>query len=313
MSMTAPVTVDICICTFRRPQLADTVRSLEAMAVPDGVSVRLIIADNDVTPSAEDLVHRLQTESRYAILYRHAPAQNISIARNACLDAATGDFAAFIDDDETASPSWLAALLAKAEGVDAVLGPAQAAYEPGAPRWMRRGDFHSTRPVWINGEIRTGYTCNVLLRRASPLVAGRRFALSLGRSGGEDTDYFTALTGAGGRIAYAADAVVGDPVPASRASFAWLMKRRFRMGQTHGRVVLGAPKGTALVRQVALAAGKAGASFAAAAAVAWSAPRRNGLALRGIMHAGVVSGLLGVKELTQYGDIDAREGKADAA
>ena len=313
LTMPAAVTVDICICTFRRKQLAETVRSLDALTVPDGVEIRLIIADNDVSPSAEYLVRRLQAEGRHPILYRHAPAQNISIARNACLDAATADFAAFIDDDETASPGWLVALLAEAEGADAVLGPARAVYGPEAPDWMRRGDFHSTLPVWVNGEIRTGYTCNVLLRRASPAVSGRRFALSLGRSGGEDTAYFTGLTRAGGRIAYAEGAVVDDPVPANRATFAWLARRRFRMGQTHGRVVIGDPRGMALARQVALAAAKAGVSFLVAVATAWSAPRRNRSALRGVMHAGVVSGLLGVTEITQYGVIDAAEGKADAA
>jgi len=307
----AAVTVDICICTFRRPQLAETVRSLDALVVPDGVEVRLIIADNDVSPSAEALVRRLTAVSPHPILYRHAPAQNISIARNACLDAATGDFAAFIDDDETASAGWLVALLAEAEGADAVLGPARAVYGPEAPGWMRRGDFHSTLPVWVSGKILTGYTCNVLLRRASPAVAGRRFALSLGTSGGEDTAYFTGLVRAGGRIAYAPDALVDDPVPANRASFAWLAKRRFRMGQTHGRVVIGAPKGFSLARQVALAAGKAGVSLLATLATAWSAPRRNRFALRGVMHAGVVSGLLGLREIRQYG-VPA-EGKTDAA
>ena len=41
------------------------------------------------------------------ISYIHAPARNISIARNACVEAATGKWIAFIDDDELASENWL--------------------------------------------------------------------------------------------------------------------------------------------------------------------------------------------------------------
>ena len=31
---------------------------------------------------------------------------------------------------------------------DAVLRPVNAVYDDGAPGWMKRGDFHSTQPVW---------------------------------------------------------------------------------------------------------------------------------------------------------------------
>src|SRR5690606_19160150 len=148
-------------------------------------------------------------------------------------------FLAFIDDDEEASTEWLLLLLmiAEATGADAVLGPVRARYGADAPDWMRRGDFHSTSPVWVGGEIRTGYTCNVLLRRASPALAGRRFNLALGKSGGEDTDFFTHMHRAGGKIAFAANAVVEERVPPGRARLSWLARRRFRMGQTHGRLL----------------------------------------------------------------------------
>ncbi|BDA83387.1 glycosyl transferase family A [Aureimonas sp. SA4125] len=300
-----PLAVDICVCTFRRPILGETIRSLAALEIPDGIEIKVIVADNDVVPSAEELVARLATEIPFPILYLHAPACNISVARNACLDAATGDFAAFIDDDETVTPGWLAALLAvvEAEAADVVLGPARAVYAAKAPDWMKAGDFHSTLPVWVNGKICSGYTCNVLLRRASPFVAGLRFKPELGQSGGEDTDFFTRLTRAGGRIAYAEKAVVDDPVPADRASFAWLVKRRFRMGQTHGRVVIGELRRRARAGQVGLAAGKAGLCFIAAAAHFPFAARRNRFALRGAMHVGVVSALLGMTEIRPYGDI----------
>jgi len=300
--MSATVQIDIGICTFRRPELAATLRSLAAVAVPPSATLRVIVADNDTTSSAKALVESLRPDLPFEITYVHCPASNISIARNACLDNATGEFLAFIDDDETASSGWLVRLLeeAQATGADAVLGPVRAHYAPSAPAWMRHGDFHSTFPVWVKSEIRTGYTCNALLRLKAPSLQGRRFKLALGRSGGEYTDFFAGLHKAGGTIAFAEDAWVHEPVPESRASFAWLGRRRFRSGQTHGRLLTEKARGAGLLN-LSLAASKA--AFCALATIVFlpSAVRRNRYALRAILHAGVISGLLGHKELEQYG------------
>jgi succinoglycan biosynthesis protein ExoM len=300
-----PTRIDVGICTFRRPGLADTLRSLAAVTVPDGAKLRLIVADNDVTASAGELVERLAAEIPHEIVYVHAPARNISIARNACLERSIGDYLAFIDDDETASTDWLVKLLdaACATGADAVLGPVHACYRADAPGWMRRGNFHSTFPVWVRGAIRTGYTCNVLLRRNSSAVAGRRFSLALGQSGGEDTAFFSELHQAGGRIAFAPDAWIHEAVPKERARFSWLAKRRFRAGQTHGRLAGEERGGVRLLSQFALAGAKAGYCLVAASGTAFLPERRNRAVLRGIMHAGVMAGLLGLREIRQYGDI----------
>lgn len=293
------LSIDICLCTFRRPQVADTLRSLAALdRIPD-CAVRVIVADNDETPSARAIVMAQEAALNLPLTYVHAPSRNISIARNACLDNAKGDFVAFIDDDETASPGWLAALLAQAlqSGADVVLGPVQAVYAPDAPAWMRRADCHATAPVWVGDEIVTGYSCNVLIRRTAPAVAGRRFRLSFGRTGGEDTAFFSEIHRAGGKITFAPRAVVTEPVPASRARFSWLMARRFRAGQTHG-LLLAEEKGASLparLRCIALASLKAGACLLAA-----PLDVRRWL-LRGVLHAGAVSGLCGARAIEQYG------------
>lgn len=306
MTLRSPYTVhdilvDIGVCTYRRRHVERTLRSLAALELPRGLEMRVIVADNDIWPSARKLVEAAAPGLPCEVRYVHCPASNISLARNACLDAAGGDFLAFIDDDSTASPHWLAQLVetAAASGADAVLGPVRAVYSPSAPDWMRRGDFHSTRPVWTDGEIRTGYSGNVLIRRASPYVVGLRFDLALGSSGGEDTEFFAHLHQRGGRIAYAPDAVADEPVTHERTRFSWLAKRRFRSGQTHGRLL--AAQRPALP-QACLAMAKAALSFAAAFGLAPVAHLRNRQALRGIMHAGVVSGLLGVREIQLYGD-----------
>lgn len=288
--------VDICVCTFRRTFLAETLRSIGRLD-PSGHEVRVIVADNDVEPSARGLVGELENELPFPLTYIHAPAGNISIARNACLEAADGDFIAFVDDDEVVSRNWLTALVEKAEatGAAAVLGPVRAAYPASAPIWMTKGDFHSTLPVLVNGAILTGYTCNVLVRWASPF-RDVRFDPALGRAGGEDTAFFYRLTALGGSIAYAPDALVEEPVPMERASMAWLVRRRLRFGQTHGMLL-----GGSRLKALAVVSAKVTYCCAMTGLTALSPIQRRRNWLRAVLHMGVFGGILGVRQGVHYG------------
>ncbi|GGZ26083.1 glycosyltransferase [Asticcacaulis endophyticus] len=294
--------IDICICTFRREHIADTLRSLAGLEVPAGHAVRVIVADNDEVPSARDRVEAMGPEVPFPVTYVHAPAANISVARNACLEAATGRYTLFIDDDELVTPAWLKEMVTTAQttSADAVLGPVRALYPEGIAGWIRGGDFHSTYPVIVGDEILTGYTCNALLDRQSDKVAGLRFDLSRGKSGGEDTDFFTQIYRRGGKIAYAREAWIEEPVPPARASFRWLRDRRFRSGQTHGRLIREGGLTRPVVVEQAMAAAKAGFSFASAALTFWSPVKRRRNILRGALHLGTMSGLSGSKEISQY-------------
>jgi succinoglycan biosynthesis protein ExoM len=100
--MKSTLSIDVLICTFRRASIRDTLDSIALQDVPGHVCLRVVVADNDETPSAQDLITGLANRYPHPLHYLHAPARNISIARNACLDHATADWVAFIDDDETA-------------------------------------------------------------------------------------------------------------------------------------------------------------------------------------------------------------------
>ena len=293
--------VDICICTFRRPFLAETLASIARLDVGRH-DIRIIIADNDHEPSAQQSVEAINRTYPFPITYVHAPAANICLARNACLDHAAADFVAFVDDDETVTQRWLLSLLdeAAASGAAAVLGPVNAIYGLGAPRWMVDGDFHSTRPVFVGGDIRTGYTCNVLIRWSAPFQ-GLRFDLALGQSGGEDTAFFYQLTALGGTITYAPDAVVEEPVPAERASMDWLVRRRLRFGQTHGMLHAGS-RATGL----AVVAAKISYCGAMTALTTFSPVLRRRNWLRAVLHVGVAGGMLGVRQAAHYGQAGPR-------
>lgn len=306
--MTGNRNIDICVCTFRRPQLGETLASLARLRLPRGYDVSIIVVDNDEQPTAKAIVKDFTATSPLPVRYVHCPAGNISVARNGGLDNSAARYLAFIDDDETATPDWLVKLTTtlEAERCDAVLGPVQAIYDRYAPAWMRTLDIHSTMPVWVGGTIETGYTCNVLIDRSRPALRGLRFDIALGQSGGEDTKFFSELHRAGGTIAFAEDALVLEAVPPGRSTFDWLVRRRFRMGQTHGR--LRAQDGGVLRRIGNIAAAMAKVAYCAVAAILQlpSAPRRNHAMLRGALHLGTVTGLMGARELRLYKSAPAR-------
>lgn len=292
--------IDVCVCTFRRPSLRETLRSIAQQDLPAGMRVRVIVADNDETPSAAALVDAARAEFGLDLHYVHAPARNISIARNACLDAARAEFVAFVDDDEIAPPHWLAALHAGLEHLpaDVVFGPVRAIYPADAPAWVIKGDFHSFGPVRrAHGAIDTGYSSNVLMRRA--LIGATRFEPALGKTGGEDTFFFATLYKAGARLEFCPEAYVEEPTPLARARFDWLMKRAFRSGQTHARVL--AAEGKSAFAIAGLAGAKALYSGASAIISVFDGVKRRRALLRGALHLGVVAKAFGASDLQLYG------------
>lgn len=299
-------TIDIGLCTFRRPQVAETLRSLARLNMPENYAIRIIVADNDDEPSAKALVEQTTKAEGLHVSYIHAPARNISLARNACLEVAQAPYFAFIDDDEIADQHWLTALAETLESADAdvVLGPVEAVYGPDAPDWMVKGDFHATNPVWVNGEIITGYSCNVLFKREADCLKGLRFRLDLGKSGGEDDVFFSGVYSAGGKIAFAPAAWVREAVPPHRAQFGWLFKRRFRFGQTHA-LLLRERQGDKLAvraKSFAMAAVKAGVCTLVAVLTFWHPVKTRFWLLRGALHMGVMAGATGRATLEQYGE-----------
>lgn len=288
--------VTVAVCTFRRPSLDATLHSLAGLERPADCTLRVIVADNDEHPSRRQEVEALGHALGLDLRYVHAPARNISVARNACLEQCDTEWLAFIDDDEQATPEWLGRLAAARGGADIVFGTCRALYPPAAPEWARAGDFHSNRLAG-NDASWNGYTSNVLL--AMPFVRQHalRFAPELGQTGGEDTLFFFAAHQAGARFAYVPDAVVTEPVDPARLGMGWLLRRRFRAGQVHWLVLGragGRPGGAgAAVLKAFACLGLALVQVPRAAA--WRASL-----LRATLHAGVVAAALGLPVYREY-------------
>jgi len=292
-----PVEVSVAICTLRRPDIQHALRSLAVQNAGALVHMRVIVVDNDDHDGRRAEIVALGRELGLRLNYIHAPRFNISIARNAALDACETRWLAFIDDDEVAQRDWLANLLNARDGHHAVFGIAQAIYpQQGVPGWIGAEDFHSNTmaaqdPPW------KGYTCNVLLDMDFTRSHSLRFREELGQIGGEDTLFFRDMYKLGGRLAYAPSAIVEEPTPLSRMTIGWLFKRRFRSGQVHYIVIRqdGQHRSGA-----AMAAVKAGICLLQAAANLPRPPKAARCVLRAALHIGVLASALGAAPYREY-------------
>jgi succinoglycan biosynthesis protein ExoM len=213
-----------------------TIGSVAEQILPSGMQCKIIVIDNDLTPSAGALISDACSKLGIKCTYLHAPGQNISIARNAGLSACRTRWLAFVDDDEIASRDWLSRLLANRNGAVAVFGPCEAIYPDKAAGWIRFGDYHSNRVVSRDGVIDTGYTSNVLIDMDFVRAHKLQFDEEYGRTGGEDTIFFYQMYRCGGHLAYAAGAIVYDQVAPSRITLRWVAARQYRAGQTYAKL-----------------------------------------------------------------------------
>src|SRR5690242_12242771 len=124
--------ITVCICTFKRPALLQRLLYELDRQISDGkFTYSLVVVDNDSEESARHVVSEFAKSSTHQTRYCVEPRQNIALARNKALDCCTGEFVAFIDDDEIPAGKWLGNLFntCNAYGVAGVLGPVKPQFE----------------------------------------------------------------------------------------------------------------------------------------------------------------------------------------
>ena len=138
-----PIThVTVGICTYRRPSLSQTLESVAGQRQLEGVELSVLVVDNDESGYARNIVESFSSMHSMTVLYEIEARKNIATARNRCLQSASTDWLAFIDDDEIAEPSWLARLIEVAveHRAHAIFGQVVPVYATNSPSWIRRGD-----------------------------------------------------------------------------------------------------------------------------------------------------------------------------
>ncbi len=233
--------ISVCINTFQRPQpLAALLEDLNRQErLPDEV----VVVDNDATGSGRATVERRrELGAPYSIVYEIQPQRSIALTRNRTVALATGDWMAFVDDDERAPPAWLRLLVEAAEqnAADGVLGPVVPVVPEDAPAWIRKGSFYDFPRMASGGivplnRMRFG---NVLLRAEPVRLEPGPFDTTYGLMTGEDGDLLVRLVHKGAKIVWCDEAIVHEPVVAARLSLRWLLQRALSGGQEFARKTL---------------------------------------------------------------------------
>jgi succinoglycan biosynthesis protein ExoM len=294
-----PPLVSICVCTFRREMVVDTINSLLAQTGVEHSRVEIIVCDDDPAQSARDLVAALSSTAPALVRYVASGAANVAICRNTCIASAAGHWIAFVDDDETAEANWLSELL-KAQvrfGADVVKGFVRARYPAGAPRWVVAGDPFTRDPGPTGTPLSYFGTGNVMFRRSLVLENNLTFDASFGPTGGEDTDFFVRFGHCGAVMISCRTAIVNELVSLSRLTWRYLARRFYRYGQGYARIFIShqSPARRILALARSLAGIALGASFALVGLVSGAAAFRLFRLLW--FHAGVFGWALGHSSL----------------
>lgn len=255
-----PTLICVCLCTYRRPQLAQTLASIAAQQLPRDYEVAISIADNDPKGSGKAIVDRFRQQTTLDISYQIQPVKNIALTRNASVSNAKGDWLAFIDDDEVADNDWLASLLACAAkyDADAVVGQVNTIYPAQTPTWIRDGDLLGRQTAVTGTRINVGLTGNALVKRASMPDRYAPFDPDLGTTGGEDSAFFLSIHCAGGRIVTCREAIVSETAESHRLNADYLLAQATRVGETYARTFIAPARGAAKVIELVKAIIKVG-------------------------------------------------------
>ncbi len=258
--------IGVYVCTHRRNgplrRLLESLVDAAARVQPE-VEVAVVVIDDNPDGRAKEVIDAFDAGPFLRGLhYRYSGAQNISKARNLGLESAMelADWVAMTDDDEVASPQWLAALAEMAErpGVDAVTGPVELRYLPGTPRWFTEQPFDDilvADPQPDGSRVEVCSTGNSMLRgsflREHPEI---RFRSDLGTLGGEDMVFYRTAVAAGLEARFASAALCWCEQPPERTTFRWIVRSCWWMGNTE--YVTSVETGEAGPARLALRGGK---------------------------------------------------------
>jgi len=288
--------VSVCVCTYQRPALlAKLLDALDEQLTGDAFSFEVVIVENDRRRSSEALVLERAARTRVPVRYDCEPERNISLARNRTVRDARGNLIAFIDDDERPGRDWLRSLhrTLRDSGADGVLGPVMPEFPADAPGWLKDGRVferprHETGTRIGSRDARTG---NVLLNRSLFVDGETWFDSTLGRTGGEDTDFFARQRAQGHVFVWCDEAVTYETIPSERWSASFHLRRMWRSGTISGERVRSGLLSPAFLVRIGLLLG--GCLLAAPVSVLLSKHRRMKVALKAAYCCGVVTAALG--------------------
>ena len=234
----ASVEVVVTVPTFRRPaQILETLASLQRQQTTRRFAVVLVENEAEKREGAIAATPLFESGAVQGMIII-AHNRGNCCAYNAGFETALANFPNFtrlaiIDDDELAEPQWLEQLCATAErfGADLVGGPQL----PIFPENSGRRFFG--HPVFAphyreSGPVPILYSSgNLLIGRHVLEAMGPPFLdLRFNFMGGGDADFLSRTAAKGFKLAWCAEAVIRETVPARRLEPDWIRSRSLRNG-----------------------------------------------------------------------------------
>lgn len=233
----------ICICTYRRPK---GIRSLlDALTeLTDATGIEVCVVDNDAAGEGATVCENLPADYPYSVHAMVAAEGGISHARNTVVTNALAlqpTFLAFLDDDEHPEPQWLSELMRvqKTTQADVVGGPTLPIFPEGVSDEQKQNPYFGADLSTEDGASCQLQAAGNYLIKAETMatMAPTFFHPAFEQSGGEDLAFFTQLGQKGARMHWAANAIVHEPVPASRLTQAWMKRRVIVIANSRVRVM----------------------------------------------------------------------------
>ncbi len=224
------MTLDVVVPTYNRSQLLKrTIVSLLKAPIPSGLDVTIIIADNNSKDDTEAMVREMQSQTTRPIRYVKEMRQSSSHARNAGINAGSGEIIGFIDDDEEIDEHWYE-VIAREFGdasIQFIGGPCLGNWAAPPPPWLPPG-YHSVIGVVVpkprsvfggtfQGNLMSG---NAVIRRSAFDRVGT-YSTKLGRSGKgllseEDVELYRRLRSADLLGMYVPELIIYHYIPEDR-------------------------------------------------------------------------------------------------
>jgi succinoglycan biosynthesis protein ExoM len=273
------IKVSVLIPTFRRPD--SFIRAARSVFRQQGVEgIELVAIDNSPEGSALDAFRALDAEAPFPFRWAHAPKPGVAQARNVALALARGELVAWLDDDEEASPRWLATLIAvrKQTGAQSVFGPVRAEAPANAENAVFFENLYSRRGPHQSGLCTHAYGIGNSLQPRAMFGDAIAFDPRADQTGGEDDALFASWTEVGATFAWAADAVVVEHLGPERTRLAHGLKRAFAYGQAPCETAWSSRKYASLARHMSVGAAQA-LVFTAASALVVGASKPHALAM----------------------------------
>jgi glycosyltransferase involved in cell wall biosynthesis len=225
--------VSVCVCTYKRPHLLKRLLDGLSQQETHGVfTYSIVVADNDRLQSAEPVVRDFASASTVPIKYCVEPRQNISLTRNKAIENSSGDFVAFLDDDEFPTTGWLLALFKTCEeyAADGAVGPVMRHFDEKPPEWVVKGNFYQ-RPTYTTGMVvdwGKGRTNNLLFKRQIIPAGVGPFRPEFRT--GEDQDFFRRMIQEKRVFIWCNEAVAYEVVPPIRWKRMFMLRRALLQG-----------------------------------------------------------------------------------